>query len=95
MNGKTETCEEQIGRLATFIMNEIPGEPSRSEGAVDCAIRLLRKGDLLNDLVDHLAIILDGLRKQKETWGEKQDTEGLSAEAYAKDLSFLRNSRGL
>ena len=33
----------QIERLATFIMDEIPGEPSRSEGAVDTAIRLLKR----------------------------------------------------
>lgn len=33
---------EQIDRLAQFIVDEIPGEPSRSEGAVDTAIRLLR-----------------------------------------------------
>lgn len=32
----------QIDELANFIMREIPGEPSRSEGAVDVAIRLLR-----------------------------------------------------
>jgi hypothetical protein len=31
----------QIERLATFIMREIPGEPSQSEGAVDTAIRVL------------------------------------------------------
>jgi len=37
-----ETAEEQIERLADFIMQEIPGEPSQSEGAVDTAIRLLR-----------------------------------------------------
>jgi hypothetical protein len=32
----------EVERLASFIMDEIPGEPSQSEGAVDCAIRLLR-----------------------------------------------------
>ena len=31
----------EIDRLADFIMREIPGEPSRSESAVDVAIRLL------------------------------------------------------
>lgn len=36
--------EVQIERLAQFIMAEIPGEPSISEGAVDCAIRLLGDG---------------------------------------------------
>jgi hypothetical protein len=40
---KVETAEEQIDRLAKFIMGEVPGEPSESEGAVDCAIRLLRQ----------------------------------------------------
>lgn len=34
---------EQIDELADFIMAEIPGEPSQSEGAVDTAIRLLRR----------------------------------------------------
>lgn len=33
----------QIEQLANFIMHEVPGEPSQSEGAVDAAIRLLRK----------------------------------------------------
>jgi hypothetical protein len=37
-----EPLEQQVARLADFIMDEIPGEPSQSEGAVDTAIRLLR-----------------------------------------------------
>ena len=32
-----------MARLARFIMENIPGEPSKSEGAVDCAIRLLSR----------------------------------------------------
>jgi uncharacterized protein YegP (UPF0339 family) len=35
-------AELQIEKLAEFILNEIPGEPSASESAVDTAIRLLR-----------------------------------------------------
>lgn len=38
----SETAEQQIDRLATFIMDEVPGEPSQSQGAVDTAIRLIR-----------------------------------------------------
>ena len=34
---------EQIDIFANFIMNEIDGEPSRSEGAGDCAIRIIRQ----------------------------------------------------
>jgi hypothetical protein len=38
----TETLEAQIDRLANFIIAEVPGEPSQSEGAVDTAIRWMR-----------------------------------------------------
>lgn len=34
--------DEQIDKLANFIMLEIEGEPSQSEGAVDTAIRIMR-----------------------------------------------------
>lgn len=42
LRGIEDALREQIDRLAKFIMAEIPGEPSLSEGAVDTAIRLLR-----------------------------------------------------
>lgn len=32
----------QIAKLASFIMNEIEGEPSQNEGAGDCAIRIIK-----------------------------------------------------
>ncbi len=32
----------QIDTLANFIRREVPGEPSQSEGAVDCAMRIIR-----------------------------------------------------
>jgi len=35
------TEPDQIERLAEFIAHNIPGEPSQSEGAVDCAIRIM------------------------------------------------------
>lgn len=35
--------DEQISRLANYIMEHVTGEPSQSEGAVDTAIRLLRE----------------------------------------------------
>lgn len=37
-----EALSEQIKRLADFIMAEVPGEPSQSEGAIDTAIRWMR-----------------------------------------------------
>jgi hypothetical protein len=36
-----EPLESQVERLARFIMECVPGEPSRPEGATDTAIRLL------------------------------------------------------
>ena len=41
--GMSETAQEQIDRLARFIMEKVHGEPSQSQGAVDTAIRLLRE----------------------------------------------------
>ncbi len=35
------SAEQQTKILADYIMANVPGEPSRSEGAGDCAIRLL------------------------------------------------------
>lgn len=36
-----EPLESQVNRLAEFIMAEVPGEPSQSEGAIDTAIRII------------------------------------------------------
>ena len=53
-----DSVEVQMDRLAQFIMDEVPGEPSRDEGAVDCAIRLLRLayGRLAPEDCDHLVL---------------------------------------
>lgn len=37
----SEALSSQVDRLARFIVENIPGEPSHSEGAIDTAIRLL------------------------------------------------------
>jgi len=37
------SAEGQIDLLADYIMAEVDGEPSQSEGAGDCAVRLLTK----------------------------------------------------
>lgn len=41
-SGEIESLEDQIERLASAIMGLDVGEPSRNEGAVDCAIRMLK-----------------------------------------------------
>ncbi len=45
------TSLEQITKLANFIMAEVDGEPSQNEGAVDCAIRIMRMNARLRNLV--------------------------------------------
>lgn len=36
-----DELEKQTDRLAKFIMSNVDGEPSQSEGAIDCAIRII------------------------------------------------------
>ena len=42
INRHVPSASKQIESLGYFIMNEVPGEPSQSQGAVETAIRLLR-----------------------------------------------------
>jgi hypothetical protein len=42
------SAQQQIDKLAKFIMAEVPGEPSESESAVDCAIRIITADTLGN-----------------------------------------------
>ncbi len=47
-----ETLGSQIDRLADFIMREVPGEPSENEGAIDTAIRVMRRVKTLTMALD-------------------------------------------
>ena len=38
-----EKLRSQVKRLANFIMANVPGEPSKSEGAIDTAIRIIKE----------------------------------------------------
>ncbi len=40
---KKKELEKQIKKLARFIMDEVEGEPSQSQGAVDTAIRIIKE----------------------------------------------------
>jgi hypothetical protein len=42
LTAERDHLDGEIKRLADFIMAEVPGEPSQSQGAVDTAIRLIR-----------------------------------------------------
>lgn len=43
LEAQLSEMQEAVTRLSSVILDEIPGEPSASEGAIDCAIRLLRE----------------------------------------------------
>lgn len=45
------SAEQQIKILADYIMANVPGEPSRSEGAGDTAVRILRRYRAALDLI--------------------------------------------
>lgn len=79
-----ESAEDQIKRLADFIMENVPGEPSESEGAVDTAIRLLARytsqpeplralGDLAPEESERFAA---AIRKATENPGRTIPVEG-------------------
>ena len=53
-------AEAQIVKLATFIMANVPGEPSESQGAVDTAIRVMTTLQArVRELEEALAPVLD------------------------------------
>ena len=47
-----ETLGSQIDRLADFIMRDVPGEPAENEGAIDTAIRIMRRGNIERAALD-------------------------------------------
>jgi glycerol-3-phosphate dehydrogenase len=85
-----ESLESQVARLAAYIVENVPGEPSRSEGAIDCAIRLLRESKVISYQAE-----LDKLRRivanaeQVAAVIIKRDTEQTRAELD--DLRVERN----
>jgi len=58
MKEKTESLEDQVQRLAKFIMDNCEGYPNESEGAIDCAIRIIgdtkTQKETINDKIDEL-----------------------------------------
>ena len=55
-----EYLRSQIVKLGDFITDEIPGEPSANEGAVDTAIRLLKDYVYLKSSLEKMINILKG-----------------------------------
>lgn len=66
-----EAAEGQIEELANVIMREVPGEPSQDEGAVACAIRLIR-GSLEEPLPERKVDIREELVADAEQFKQDQ-----------------------
>lgn len=51
------SARQQIDILASYIMADVPGEPSRSEGAGDTAVRVLKQyRQALDDIMRELGV---------------------------------------
>ena len=61
---KTETLKSQVKRLAEFIMQECKGYPNQSEGAIDCAIRIIK------DLKEFASLNPERVREIKKGFDE-------------------------
>ena len=59
-----EALYAQVKRLAYAILELPLGEPSRSEGAIDCAIRLLRELALLRPVAPAIGPWADEARER-------------------------------
>jgi hypothetical protein len=63
--------ERQIDQLANFILNEVPGEPSENEGAVDTAIRLIRRRGALPNRAGLTSRVMEALGSASRCWDPK------------------------
>ncbi len=87
---KVESAEKQIERLANFIMGEVPGEPSQSEGPVDCAIRIIETHKKFREGIFSLA---DFLVKNFGLKNIEELTEGPAQCAIRIIRRFLEDER--
>ena len=87
---KPETKEsKQISQLANFIMAEIPGEPSQDEGAVDCAIRIMKRNNPTRPII--LGAVARGWCHDKNA---KKEMDSDLAKAIAQEIVELLNHKG-
>lgn len=62
-----ETAERQIETLGVFITSNVPGEPSKNQGAVDTAIRVITDLQRHNRrLIEQLEYSTDSYRKEND-----------------------------
>lgn len=93
---ETENLSSQIGRLAEFIFQEVPGEPSTNVGAVDTAIRVIRElqeqAKLGLKAEQELYNIRDYLYTRNSLYFDSSASTEWNVENTLKKLSAARNS---
>ena len=89
----TESLDSQIDRLAKFIMENVPGEPSQSDGAVDTAIRIMASAltriDLLVSQREQLTSAVNVYRARAEAAEADLDTATRELSALSSDKQTL------
>ena len=75
-----DSAKSQIEALADFIIAEVDGEPCQNEGAVDCAIRVIKI--LKSDLVTNDSYL-------KTAWKKRDDANDTLREIRDKCLEVI------
>lgn len=71
-----EALEAQIDSLAKFILSEVPGEPCYNEGAIDTAIRIIRRLQSECKSASHVSAVNRALNNElTELTGKLRNTE--------------------
>lgn len=77
------TKTKAIDRLAEFIMSEIPGEPSQSEGAVDTAIRIMKEQKKALQIAENARL---------DVVGERNDAYGAIHQAARRLAKWVKDA---
>ena len=80
--------QSQIEGLGKFILENVPGEPSQSEGAVDCAIRILRKQKVVIKAADEVCAEFESM-----IWMEGATELPDSLKSYGEAIKSYRDAK--
>lgn len=80
LQAKLDELDRQITELANYIINYVPGEPSQSEGVIDCTIRII------TELQAKLDNVIDELKLVKEQISKGADPTPLETYRFVSDL---------
>ena len=89
----SESLDDQIERLANWIIENIPGEPSMSEGAVDCAIRIMGlQKQAINESVKLTVAQVEEIDRLKQQ-AERSSLAYIEASNPGIDMDEVRRTR--